>query len=347
MTVYLVGGSNTFRKFGWAPAFSAALQERGEAVVNISVGAAANLMGYVRAVGMNDLRAGDVVVWEYALNDEIRIQAGGSMETILRHMEYLLEHCAARGVRVLPMIFVPQHWERRPGRNGVSPYRRHLWQLFRHYQVPYFDVSVRFRAHLGAEAIPDAHFENVQHYAPDSEITGFVAQGALGFLGRAPVPARPGRRWAGAGQQAAYLGAMQGGTPQVLTNERMTLPARGVALQGVSFAPFDRAGSLTALAVVADRAAGYLNLTLGPTSVVFGPSHQERTFSKPTFRLFDFEAALRAPLRFAPGDRLQVASAPQGAQTAYQADRNLPPASVQVRGPSSAWIVGALVEYDA
>lgn len=163
MTTYICGGSNSVRKGGWVHHFP--LENE-----NISIGAATSIMGAYRAIFTRDIRAGDTVIWEYALNDFN--QAFGrarsyTVDGLLKYCEAIIRHCAERGARFIALVLTPRARERQ---EKPDAYRRRLIRMLRHYDVPFVEVSRELRRRFEVAELPDSDFFDDFHYASDGRV---------------------------------------------------------------------------------------------------------------------------------------------------------------------------------
>ncbi|GKY87532.1 hypothetical protein [Sinisalibacter aestuarii] len=182
MAVYVIGGSNSLKSDGWTSRFRAVEPD----FVNLSVGATTSITGLYRILTHPGITRGDVLIWEYALNEANRVSNGQSMRTYLAHLEHLLRLARDRGLLVAPLIFTPRHLEKRAQR---SRYYDRLFALLAHYALVPFDVSAELRRSLGVPRLPESSFRDKLHYAHDDEMLDFICQGAQRAVRQASVPA--------------------------------------------------------------------------------------------------------------------------------------------------------------
>jgi hypothetical protein len=108
--IILLGGSNTVMKAGWSLHLADQIGDKHE-IVNLACGAASTLMGLYRFLRHADQFApGDIVVWEYALNDQSYFMARQPAEVLLAHVKWLVRLCHERQLRFLPLILHPRPW---------------------------------------------------------------------------------------------------------------------------------------------------------------------------------------------------------------------------------------------
>lgn len=310
MKIFLIGGSNTRSKDGWSPGFAkrVARERPADVVTNLSVGATSSVLGTWRIINDAGLRPGDVVVWEYALNDMTYIAMQPELEPVLlSNIEQMIRFCARRRLRLAPLIFAPK-----PNgmRAQLSTYHRELLRLFRVYSVEVFDLTIAFRQHLGRKNIPAHHYENRVHYLPGDEIIDFTIDGALGLVSRAEVP-RPRRRpvWEQALRPLEELTGFEGGNRGVFENSMLSLPTFQIPEDGTLKISLPRAGRIAAIIHFATASGTPVRASIGSETRVMSTRIDEKFFSKPLLKAFIWEGG-GAPFRFSAGDVLHLAYAP-------------------------------------
>jgi hypothetical protein len=108
--IILLGGSNTVMKAGWSLHLADQIGDKHE-IVNLACGAASTLMGLYRFLRHADQFApGDIVIWEYALNDQSYFMARQPAEVLLAHVKWLVRLCHERQLRFVPLILHPRPW---------------------------------------------------------------------------------------------------------------------------------------------------------------------------------------------------------------------------------------------
>ncbi len=306
MTIHIYGGSNSLLKNGWAKYFTESISEP---VLNRSIGATTTLMALYRALDISDMQPGDLVIWEYALNDFSHISRDYRLDAVLRNLELFIVLCRKRKCRLVAAIFTPIEEERAPERH---PYYARLTEMLSHYGVSYFDVSAVYRAlSNGIAMTPDYYFEPL-HYALDAYVMEFISDGVTGLCDGATCPA-----------DAASL-YIDGREPVLVTdfctarfkNSIVDLPAARLPLS-IGNLPF---GEVIGLFCMTDP--------IGETGVRCGLDHQRGagewfrfsttvvdrydkmvTGGKPTLKAVSVEHATRSPWIVGPGDVLTIAPA--------------------------------------
>jgi hypothetical protein len=234
MSVFIVGGSNSLRKEGWTSYFRHAFPE----AINLSVGANSTLVGLFRAMSTPELKAGDTLIWEYALNDVNHLKQGYDPNFLLGFVEHLILHCRTREIKFAPVVLTPLWVERKPDR---VPYYEALLHLFDHYGLEPFDMSRAMRGARGVKTLPATVYQDGAHYVESEEVLSFLANGAGLAVHRAKVPAA--RRTLFTGGRTVMLldhaptGAFENSImriPSRLPPFRLRMPARG-SLAAVAF----------------------------------------------------------------------------------------------------------------
>ncbi|CAM3457027.1 hypothetical protein PANO111632_19445 [Paracoccus nototheniae] len=183
-TVYIVGGSNSLLTGGWSHQL-ADLAGPGLRVVNLSVGAATTLIGIYRLLAQ-EVPDGAVIVWEYALNEQNHFCHGQSAETLERHLDWFLELCARRSIKVVPLVC----WNRAE-MDQLDPgaYRRGLDQVLRTRGLQALDLHAGLIAYAGRKGLPVADFySDNAHYRLGTGFPRWIAALVHHGLKTARVP---------------------------------------------------------------------------------------------------------------------------------------------------------------
>lgn len=128
MRVMLLGGSNAGVYFGWAAQLQGLMPEH--EITNRFLGAVGSLYGLARLIEAE--RRGeappDLVIFEYALNDVILLDAGFTTAALVHDaLASVAQHCAERGVPLLFLCLRP----RPTGRGRVSACVRRIDRVYR------------------------------------------------------------------------------------------------------------------------------------------------------------------------------------------------------------------------
>ncbi|MFS4438985.1 SGNH/GDSL hydrolase family protein [Paracoccaceae bacterium GXU_MW_L88] len=188
MAIVVLGGSNSLYQNGWVSHLS---EKTDQEVRNLSVGASSSLAALYRFLGDNGPTSGDLVVWEYAINDlNHHLISDYSYDLLMHNVEHLIRLCRERGCPLVPVIMTAREQEVSKSRD---PYYERLASLFDAYGLSSFDVSQAYRKSIwpwrrrgmGRDAYSDA-----AHYKRDPKIMKFVVQGFLKAMETATVPAK-------------------------------------------------------------------------------------------------------------------------------------------------------------
>lgn len=211
MTIFVIGGSNSILRGGWTRRLPELAE--GEPVANLSIGATASITGLYRLMFTADPAPGDTIIWEYALNDIIHVDSFHlGADYLLRYVEILLDHCIAREIRFVALLFVPQVAERA----GAEPeYKARLRHLFDRRGVAYADIPAEFRTLTGTPCLEAEHFETPNHYHTGSPIIDFIEDRVSALLRGAGVPQRAERLHAAPSAGIGFLDTFTGGTAEV------------------------------------------------------------------------------------------------------------------------------------
>lgn len=182
MTIYLFGGSNTFRKNGWVKYLKPKIAD---GVINQSVGASTTLAAMFRFLSGNIPSPGDSIVWEYALNEVNHVKRGYELYTLLANIERFIIMCRERSCRVSAMIFTPKTEEISEKKNI---YFEKIEYIFEYYRIKYTNVSHEYRKMLRVEALPAELYADNAHYVDSPSLSEFIAEKCLKNLQTATVP---------------------------------------------------------------------------------------------------------------------------------------------------------------
>lgn len=109
MDILLLGGSNAGLRDGWAAQFIEIATEHH--VTNQFLGATGSLYGLLRLFKREQDRAAkpDLIVFEYALNDMILLDAHSLAKNVLRDtLDEVVQYCAERRIRLLFLVLQPR-----------------------------------------------------------------------------------------------------------------------------------------------------------------------------------------------------------------------------------------------
>lgn len=190
MTILVAGGSNSLMRGGWVTPFAAAVPN----VVNASLGATTTQTALFQVLRNKTLKAGDTVIWEYALNDASHVVRGSDAAGLHRDLEHLIRHCIRLRLRLLLAVFTGRADELTPSR---PPYFDTLLDLAAHYEIAVFDLSVQWRLANDAAHMPAELYADPMHYALRPSLMQFIATGIAAQLPNAKVPQRKEPRFTG------------------------------------------------------------------------------------------------------------------------------------------------------
>ncbi|MGP3699762.1 hypothetical protein [Rhodobacter sp. NSM] len=191
MAVFVFGGSNSLRKGGWTSSLAANMS--GANIVNRSIGAATSLMAIFRMLTdeANGPRAGDTVIWEYALNESGHVRRGYDADVALLNQERFIRECARRQVNLVAAIFTSRLDEQSESR---PPLYERLTTLLDHYGVVRFDVSQAWRRKFQRSKMPPDMHEDNAHYALKPDLMDFIVEGVVEAAAKAVPPSAIARR---------------------------------------------------------------------------------------------------------------------------------------------------------
>lgn len=184
-SLVIVGGSNSLLKRGWVDKLKDIHPDE-ECVINLSIGAATSAMGLYRLLTCINLPDNPVILWEYALNEANYFAHGQPAKVLIRHTQWLLEICARRGYRVLPVVLYNKS---EAGSAEQVKYRDFLARTFAAYGLTPVDASQLWRKDFGHLGIDQLYTDN-PHYSVDTEFPLALARTVLQQSRSAMVPQR-------------------------------------------------------------------------------------------------------------------------------------------------------------
>lgn len=303
MTVYIAGGSNSLKRDGWTRTFR---ETHTADAVNLSIGATMSMMAAARLYLAPQVAAGDTVVWEYGINDLNHLARGFPLPVLLRHIEYLLNDCAARGAHVLPLYLRPL-WVESPTVQPRYPsdnwrgYEGALYDLFGRYGVPILDFSRHYRETTGASRVPDRVYSNRNHIATRPDLMHMIASAVADRL--------PGHRPAarlGLYNASRTLRIETGFCTRTFTNAALSLPVTpGPA--AFTAPPDGPARRVTGLLVLTHKKGGALRVSWPGGSRKVSVSNPEAgRFDRHTLKFISFEYLFGFAPELAPGETIAM-----------------------------------------
>jgi len=300
MTVYISGGSNSLMASGWV----SHLQDRigdTDIVENVSIGAAPSQMGAFRCHQISNLGADDTVIWEYGVNDANHIDTRGyKPREVLKALEWVILLCRDRGAKFAAMIFQPN---RRESKKKVTRYRRKIHNLCERYGVGYFDVSAEYRARTpGADRIPRKYFKDNSHYKTDTDLMGFIADGAVELLKSARVPS--GEPNDDIGRLAIYTD-FNGGAPDYFENRMISVRTWRPGEQALS-CRLGAAGRIVGLVMTSTPKGGAFDFELGDRQLRISATYREKSFNKTMIKFVSLPVLAGDKLEFEAGESVSI-----------------------------------------
>lgn len=300
VTVFIYGGSNSLLKTGW----TAGLQEDlpPHSVVNHSIGATTSVTAIYQMFTNGKIRhePGDVVVWEYALNEANHITKGLDPEIALGNTERFIRECARRELKLAAAVFTPLDQEMAEER---MPYYSRLHALFQHYGIEIFDVSQAWRLQNCAPRVPGRLYRNKAHYADDPEIRNFIVAGVKAALGKAQKPLNVSPLRCGPGALHVELAK---------TGERFENSRISALVAPISYRmEFSRKGVVIGLAaLIHPNSRSGLHVQIGRQDrlecLANFSTAGSKALERPILKVYAVEAATTASRAATPGDILDI-----------------------------------------
>lgn len=186
MKVVVIGGSNSRSKAGWVTQLSAKICEI--EIVNHAIGAQSSVMGFFQLQSYQGLEPGDIVLWEYALNDDSQISVMATpIDRALQYVELCLRQTQQRHAFFVPIIL--RRREMRDGSQSTA-YLDRLAELFAAYDVEPIDIADLWRAKTGDHEIPKSCYRDALHFEENGLAMSLVVDAAC----RAIAAPRMGRQ---------------------------------------------------------------------------------------------------------------------------------------------------------
>lgn len=295
MTIYISGGSNSLIKDGWVAKFRERLPEELE-VENISIGAAPSHMGTFRCLHTIDLKPGDVVLWEYGVNDANHIDARGYTNRELRKaLEWTIRHCHDRQVKFGAIIFQPRDREMQ---QQMTPYRKMLHRICDRYGVDYFDVPLAFlEQHPNKKRIPPRYFRDNAHYHTLDDLMDLIADGAVKVLENARVPGEALENDTG---ELRIYSSFEGGELEEFSSKAITLQTWRPGPDGLT-TTFEGDGRIVGLVITSTPMGGVFDLRVGDQQMRLCATYQEREFNKTLVKYVSIPMLLGEDIVFEAG----------------------------------------------
>lgn len=187
--VLLLGGPNALVPGGWGALLAEypALAE----LRNLSGGACTSAMALYRLLAEGEEAPGAPVIWEQGITEYTHQAGGQPLESLLYHVEWLLQLCQRGGRPFVPVLMQGRAQVAQP---HEGTYLRGLRALLADYGVVPVDCA-RLIAVLARGAVDlDAWYERNAFYRTDTEFPRRLAETVLTALGTARVPQAPPAR---------------------------------------------------------------------------------------------------------------------------------------------------------
>lgn len=306
MRIVVSGGSNAIIRDGWFTELG--LRLPAATLRNVSVGAATSTMGLYRTLTAADLRQGDVLVWEYGLNDQHHIDMkGNDKDTLLRHCDMALRHAEEAGARPLGIALAPVHHAL--DGSAVTEYATKLTEVFASRGVPLYRVWSDVAARTGT-ALSQEDFRDPLHLAPGGRAVKDIAAWLAEEVGRAGRNERhaAGLR-AGDSRRIHVVQRFEGGEPGRFTNALIdvavwSVPDRPGALRWTN--DLGERFEVHGVVILAEAGSGALKLTLGPEEVLLSTAPRVTNGVGTLFRFFCLQAATGRRFHLSPGEHLAM-----------------------------------------
>lgn len=309
MKIIILGGSNSLRAGGYPEELVKRFE--GTEILNYSLGAAPSSMGLFNLIDKSEISPGDLVIWEYALNDINHINLKGHDESlILRMVEHTIRYCARSGAAFLPVILTPRDVE---GVSAPRPYRAMLHFLFHAYGIPFIDFSLRARAKFGVPRIPRDDYDDHDHLMPNGRMFDYLADLIFEEVGSGvKTPERIAPVFLSEDQEVHVIRKFTGGVEKRLVNRLFDIGYVAPDGSPVIVESPEIDGRIVGMVVVSDSKAGVLNVTSGEESLDVSICHNHKNFEKPTIKILTLPNLTKSEFRLGAGRPLVITWAEEG-----------------------------------
>ncbi len=156
----VLGGSNSMIAGGWVNILRRDFHRLVD-ITNLSVGACTSAMALYRFLNFEDRAEKIPIIWEYGLNEFNHLQGGQALESLLYHLEWLIQLCIREDRPFLPVLMCSRT------QLGLTndPYKAAILDLFARYGIWVIDCSRLLRVvacgdpNLGRWYSDDAHYD--------------------------------------------------------------------------------------------------------------------------------------------------------------------------------------------
>lgn len=180
--IFLLGGSNSIMRTGYFPRLARIVGKHYE-VHNLSIRASTTAMGLYRLIVDDRLASGDIVVWEYALNEFNHFWTGYAQPVMREEFAWLLKLVHDRRARFLPVVMrtLFQVLRGRP-----DQYTTDLLAMFDALGIAYVDCeSLRRKLDPGAD--PQLFYVDPVHYSNHAGLLDRIAETVAARLPGSPL----------------------------------------------------------------------------------------------------------------------------------------------------------------
>jgi hypothetical protein len=302
--ICVIGGSNSIKAEGWATQ----LAERviaGNEFLNESVGGVPCIMGYYRLVALKQLKPGDIVLWEYALNDQNHIDNRGyDPKLLLRFCEHTIRLCQKRGLRFIPLIFASQATISLP---EMTPYRRDLRALFDHYGLDYFDVTEELPKKMNRTDVPKFVYFDESHYKVDAFVVRYIATQALMLIrAGAGVVGTPERMFGAEVDSIRTVTTFDTGHSELFKNSRVSVNRWTPSDSGepVSITVQQGPFRLVGVVMLCTSFGGAFRVQAAGREFAISATYLEDKFTKPLLKFFTLSDDLDAGVTYPAGSTI-------------------------------------------
>lgn len=183
----ILGGPNEMVPEGWAALLRrdyAALTE----ICNLSMGACTSAMALYRLLAQGDRWPEAAVLWEQGLNEDIHLAGGQSLDSLLYHVEWLLQLCQRADRPFVPVLMRSRTQAAQP---DDSPYITRIKALFAAYGVTVVDCNRLLQVLARGPIDPDQWYLRNAMYDTGTAFPRALAETVLIALDGARVPVAP------------------------------------------------------------------------------------------------------------------------------------------------------------
>lgn len=261
MKIIAIGGSNTLMKGGYISELQSLLPET--KIINRAIGATNGSMGLYRLMTCDDLSEGDVVIWEYALNNSFGIEVNGEAWH-LRILEHTILYAASKGCTILPVVLAHRNEDRaiRP-----TPYRAMVHHLCASYGITSIDIPTVVRNHFDVSSLPASDWRDGSHYAPGGRVVKLIASQIVDEISaglRAPRSRR--RLYLREGYTPVVRNDFRGTSPRQFSNNILDIKYHDLRDGSVTFNPQVLGGKILSAITLISPLAGKCAIETGSKS---------------------------------------------------------------------------------